>query len=399
MKQAKSKSLSSFIFIPLLLLILIKPFFSDLAYPAFEFWYEILIFFLGIIGIFSIRPHRQTRSNNIVQAGAILILLSAYIISTTVSNNPGKSFKEILRLISYISVFYLVSGTSQEQKKTIIKVIVTCASVISVYSIYQYFWGYQHTLHYLKQTNSDFLSVFPVVKDILILKRAIGTFPSPNIFGSYLIMIFFVSLTLLKDSSIKKWAFPSLLIFTALVLTKSTGAWISFIAGFAVLFIFSYHSLKKQKSMFIIISILMLLALSFVILGRCHRLLDLKDPHNSIMERLNYWRTAITIIKDHPFTGVGPGNFHEAFSKHNLITNRGTYYAHNIFLHIWSETGILGILGILFLIGSFLKKIRVDSEKRFIFLGMLAFLLHNLIDNTFFISQVGIFWWILLGFL
>jgi len=75
----------------------------------------------------------------------------------------------------------MVSQANEKQKNILIKIMVFVASIISLYSIYQYFWGYQYTLDYLKRINSDFLAVSSYARDILIAKRAIGTFSSPNI--------------------------------------------------------------------------------------------------------------------------------------------------------------------------------------------------------------------------
>ncbi len=188
MKNTESKPLLNIIFIPLLLLIFFRPFFSGLAYPVFESYYEIFIIFLAIAVILSRRGGLSLPCGYILP---ILLLLSAYIISTIFSINIHNSTKETIRFISYVSIFFIVSQINNFQKNTLIKTIVIAAAIISVYSIYQYFWGYQHTLDYLKKANNDFLLNSSYARDILLQKRAIGTFPSPNILAGYLITIFF----------------------------------------------------------------------------------------------------------------------------------------------------------------------------------------------------------------
>lgn len=393
MKTEKSKPLSSLIFILLLSLILLRPFFSGLAYPALEFYYQNCIIFLAIMVLLFNKKLLLENPYNL----PLLLLLSAYLISTITSINIQNSVKEIIKFISYFCIFFLVSQTNDGQKRSLIKTIVISASIISLYSIYQYFWGYQHTLNYLKEINSDFLLTSSYARDILIAKRAIGTFPSPNILGSYLILVFFLSLYLVKSSSRRYlWCLTAFLIISALILTKSMGVWLSLTATFIMLFFLSYKSLKKKKLILISSFALIAFAITFILLTRWERLMDLENPQNSITQRLNYWRTAIAIIKDHPILGVGPGNFQEVFLEYRVGLSTDTRYAHNIFLHTWAETGVLGLISISYLIASFFKKCRRRSDSRFILLSGLAFILCNLIDNSYFIPQAGIFFWILL---
>ena len=64
----------------------------------------------------------------------------------------------------------------------------------------------------------------------------------------------------------------------------------------------------------------MVIALNFVLITRWEHLMNLEKSQNSITQRLNYWRAAIAVIKDHPITGVGPGNLQEVFLdyKHKI---------------------------------------------------------------------------------
>ncbi len=401
MEHIKSKSLSSLIFILLACFIFIRPFFSGLTYPVFEFYYETAVISLAIITLFlSLRKvylkHNQdvhAKNNYVIP---ILLLSLAYILSTITSINIQNSLKETVKFISYISIFFVVSHTGSEQKKILVKIIVICASVISIYCIYQYIWGYQHTLDYLEKINSNFISISSYARDILIDKRAIGTFPSPNILGSYLLIALFLSLVIFENTKAQqKWLLAPFLIIIALALTKSLGVWLSLIGTITVLFFISYNTIKKRRLILISFIICIISVLVFIVLNRWNRLINMENPHNSITQRLNYWRTAIAVIKDHPVLGIGPGNFQEVFLKYKVGLSTDTRYAHNIFLQIWSETGILGLLGMISLIVVVVTKNTVKSK--YLFLAGLSFLLHNLIELTYFIPEVGLFWWIIIG--
>jgi len=115
------------------------------------------------------------------------------------------------------------------------------------------------------------------------------------------------------------------------------------------------------------------------------------QPIFSTMMRLNYWRDTLKIIKFTPLTGLGLGNF-------NLAQSR---YAHNSYLQLWAEMGILGPLTILWLIilviKSSLKNIRDSYYIAGLFISNIVFLLHNFIDFTFFLPEVAVIWWTIFG--
>jgi O-antigen ligase len=93
--------------------------------------------------------------------------------------------------------------------------------------------------------------------------------------------------------------------------------------------------------------------------------------------------------------GIGLGNFQEVFLKYKVGWSIDTRYSHNIFLQTWLETGILGLTAMGFLITVFIK--RSFLKSKYLFLAGLAFILHNLIDITYFIPETGFLWWVLLA--
>ncbi len=70
---------------------------------------------------------------------------------------------------------------------------------------------------------------------------------------------------------------------------------------------------------------------------------------HSVMQRFEFWRTAIAIISKHPITGVGTGDTKLAFSDQYIEMNSGLdsthrLRAHNQYLTMWLTYGILGFL-------------------------------------------------------
>ncbi|TIP53738.1 MAG: O-antigen ligase family protein, partial [Mesorhizobium sp.] len=102
--------------------------------------------------------------------------------------------------------------------------------------------------------------------------------------------------------------------------------------------------------------------------------------------RGEFARTTIEGIKENWATGVGFGNFQKAYQiyeKEGMIFNKYVNHAHNDYLEIAFEGGIIAILLItLYFILLFgrLVGIRRDPLKKAAFLSVFFLLIHSLVD-------------------
>src|SRR4030042_5188824 len=96
----------------------------------------------------------------------------------------------------------------------VIRTIVLGGFIISILAIYQYFFGFQHTLDYLTKEKIT----APFALDYIGRRRAFFPFVTPNTLGGYLAMV--IPLALIY----KKRIWFILLLSFALFLTKSLGA-------------------------------------------------------------------------------------------------------------------------------------------------------------------------------
>ena len=92
--------------------------------------------------------------------------------------------------------------------------------------------------------------------------------------------------------------------------------------------------------------------------------------------------------------GVGLGNF-------NITQSR---YAHNFLLQLWAEMGLFGLISFIWLILAHLKfvltNLKTTTHKDHLtslISANVIFLTHNLIDFTFFLPEVCLVWWVILG--
>ncbi len=210
--------------------------------------------------------------------------------------------------------------------------------------------------------------------------RAYGSLPHPNILGGLLAIVLLVNIILYfnlrrewraventsQDQKYKIGLLLSLIIFilnfVGLLLTFSRSAWLGVAAGFIGLLV--YYFINERKLFLIsfkFVAIMAITAVLFVvlfpglILGRLS--IEGRLETKSIAERTAYNQEAWQIIKQHWLFGVGVRNY--GLGVYNEINDNKPAYAyqpaHNVFLLIWAETGILGLVSFLvFLLSCFL---------------------------------------------
>jgi O-antigen ligase len=131
--------------------------------------------------------------------------------------------------------------------------------------------------------------------------------------------------------------------------------------------------------------------------------------------REDFWNAAEHIWEGHPVLGVGLGGFPGAYASARLPAKQflpdsvlePPPHAHNLFLQMLAEQGILGLLSLLAIIGVAVRmalELRRHAERWLRVLGsamlaaLVAFLIHNMFDVTL-IEETGIDFWAMLGLL
>ncbi len=120
---------------------------------------------------------------------------------------------------------------------------------------------------------------------------------------------------------------------------------------------------------------------------------DITDENYAVLERLAHWQAALAMAQDHPWLGIGFGNYEPAYADYALINwPYPLGHAHNYYLNLLAETGIIGLLAYLLLwTAVFWQTIRVvrqtDGWRRGVALGLLgvwvALTTHHLVDKLY----------------
>jgi len=365
-------------FILLLLLIFIRPFISSLAFPYLDLIYSAIL--LGFLITWAIFKRFHPEEIKTIKFPLILFIL-ALLLSSSLAHDRINSLKELYKYLIAILLFLATTSLSYRERDSLIRCIVLSGLLVSLSAIYQYFFGFQHVADYLAKENIS----TPFILDYMEQKRVFSPFVTPNILGGYLAMI--IPLSLLQKN--RTWFIVPFLSL-ALLLTRSTGGLLSLVLGLAVYF--SLRGKVGKRGIILLFGLIVIITLVLIT-----KYIDQKPQFQLIYStgmRLNYWKDTLKIIKTCPLFGVGLGNF-------NLT---GSRYAHNSYLQIWAEMGILGVISILWLIIAAFKSGLQDIESSIhknqiavLITAGIVFLTHNLVDFSFFLPEVALIWWIILG--
>jgi len=129
-----------------------------------------------------------------------------------------------------------------------------------------------------------------------------------------------------------------------LVASGSRSAVISFIVGLFILFIMKYGvSLKLivTSALFVILGFFIQSSLSFE-----RNALSRLGTNENVGSRINDYRTVLDVLKEYFIFGTGLGDSFSVIQKFG-----GVYRPHNMFLDILIESGVLGFISMLIILG------------------------------------------------
>ncbi|MCK4917186.1 MAG: O-antigen ligase family protein [Candidatus Omnitrophica bacterium] len=384
----------------ILTFIFIRPFISSETFPHLVFLINTFFILASLLYLF-----KNKVKNNCITL-FVFIFFSTIILSVILNIPFYNSLFQGYEYISLLFLFYIISSV-RETKKTyqLIIVLLLSAIAVSLSSLRSLLIISKYTLEYLSLTNID----YTFAKEFISRKRAFAPFISPNLLANYLTMIIIITIGIIIKKIKQNKKDPLFIISViclsttslALFFTKSVGGWLTFFIAITIFFILG----KTLNQKAIILPIIVCIIIFTTLLSRTkstkehsisYKPIQQTMPLFSIEQRKSYWKETIALIKNHPINGIGIGKFY--------LPRSNTLYAHNSYLQLWAETGILSILSFLGLIFIFIKKslliINLKKENYYL-LGIsisgLSFILHNIIDFSLFIPQTSFLWWIILG--
>ncbi|MCM8818349.1 MAG: O-antigen ligase family protein [Candidatus Omnitrophica bacterium] len=386
-------------------LIFFRFIFDGMTYPIFNYIFTLSVF---ILFIFLVLFNSENIDFGLSEFYFFLFFLFS-IFSSFFSKIKGTGVRYNAYIGSYLVLLITLKNIfSEENKKIFVNTILISIFFITIYGIYQRFWGLEETRRFLIENQQLLLNQYPNIAkyisptffDRMISNRIFSTFVYPNIYAGFLISImpflFFLFLKYYK----KIWGIFCLSLFFLclfnLILTESIGGILIFIFVFHIIFI---HIIFGEKKLRKILPYLLSLELILFLLGYKLKIL----PHiHSFVDRVQYWKISMKIFPSSPFLGIGQENFKYYFLKFKTPNAMEAKHAHSLFFETLIENGLIGlILLFAFFILTILNILKSNKNKILnigIFYSLLAFLLHNLVDFDFSDPSMAVIFFIFASF-
>jgi O-antigen ligase len=213
-----------------------------------------------------------------------------------------------------------------------------------------------------------------------------GTTPHPNVLAGFIafgvliltLIIYKQHTRLLSLKNIFNHLIPSLMFTGIIFLTQSTSALLGLIIG---LFLFpGYKILRKYLIPIVIIFLALALLVATTI------------ESTSVSRRLGLAEISLQVILHHPIYGAGLNNFTQIMDQYGFIpgTTRFLQPVHNIYLLYLAETGLIGLLPLVYLfrtkLYSLISKFTNNSQS---FIPLIFILAVGMVDHYPITLQTG----------
>lgn len=389
--------------------------------PAKELLAEILIILGLMFWALRMIDSEQIRFNSASLNLPVAIFMGICVLSLIWSNNFIVSLKELPLFLTGPLLYFVVTNniSNKQQVNRILNALIIVGSLFGLYGIFQYY-------------GID----LPLWVRNVGRQQVFGLFGNVNFFAEYLIVPLPIAISLFFASRNK---FKKCLLFisilamgTALMFTFTRGSYLALGSALIVMFFLFLISrdinfIKNKKKYFIIViaAVIIITSLFFipsplnkpgtVIFKIKSRISPTQFTQDiAIQRRISIWKFTALMIKDHPIIGSGIGTFKYNSLKYQAIffdqgQNRSLYVhgfatkAHNEYLQLWAELGIIGLGIFIWLFISFfsyglrfLKKSK-NNYNQGIVIGFMGVAVAILIDSIFgfpfhLIATVILFW-------
>ncbi len=319
---------------------------------------------------------------------SLVFLLSAGL-SVIGSYRWQPSLYAFLHLILYFTFFFYIVGNFNLERdfKVVLNILGFWIFVLSLLGIVQ--WFKQGSLF----NNYYFLGEQPYTastrgigtENVLGVSKvpAYGLFRHPNIFGGFLSVVVFWLVAFSGKKSFRMKSAVALGV-ASLLLTFSTTAVFALVLSVVGLFLTRKGKEAHRRNIFIVTVIAFLIMIASV--GVFGLVDGSRFPLNaSFYRRAGLQKASQEIIKERYLFGVGLNNFTVVMDKFYTPFReiRFVQPVHNIFILVFTETGIFGFISFLLLLVYSLHRALIKQNYLF-YLSLLQILVIGSFDHYFF---------------
>jgi len=373
--------------------------------PAKELCVEIFVLLTLMFWGLEIASRGEIKFTSVPFNFPVLSFIAICLFSLIWSNNIFVSLKELPLFLAGPLLYFVITNNISDVRpiRRILNVLLIVGSLFGIYGILQY-------------NGIDFSFWVANVGR----RQVFGLFGNVNYFAEYLIvpLPIAVSLFFAPQNKFKKilLLIGIIAMGASLTATVTRGSYLGF--GVSLIFMFflflifrGKDFIKRNKIIFIaILVIIIIITTLFIIpnpLNKSGTAIEKIKSRISISRltqsyplkrRIATWKFTVLMIKDHPLLGSGIGTF-----KYNTLKYQAEFFkqgenralyphgfaekAHNEYLQLWAEMGIVGLGIFVWLIISYfnyglkiLRKIK-DEYKQAIIIGLMGSVVAVLIDS------------------
>jgi putative inorganic carbon (hco3(-)) transporter len=274
---------------------------------------------------------------------ALLGYFAVAVIASTVFNGPtGAAARELMRLTSYLCFYYAIVDwiRTEHDLRAILQALLFSTIVVALFGLYQFAIGGYSGLYEALYPIQD-----EALKNPPWSGRVTSFLSHYNGAAAYLNMVvpFCIALAVRAQNSFTRRLGRICLVLStiALVLTQSRGGLLAYVA---ILLISAYLLAPDQRTRLRWMTAATLFSIAGAVLaGSIFERLSGVDSFTEIT-RLAIWAGGWLIFIGHPVAGIGYGNFKAALATAISVPDGFMLDAHNLYLELLAETGILGFV-------------------------------------------------------
>ena len=312
----------------------------------------------------------------------IMIYFFVMILGSIFSRNVTIATTNLITFVAEgILLYFLFTNTirSASLLKQVVWVLLIAGALMGGLSLFQEITGTPNNNYWgFAQVSGEGFATEQTLQGAVVQPRQSGPIGEKNRYAQIMLMLVPLGLFQAWGEHPKKvrlvaW-FLTGLIFIGASLSFSRGAQIGFLILTIIMTLMRYIKLRQLLVVLVAI-VLLLLAFPqntarFTTLGNVFASTDaggIKNADGSIQGRITEMLAALYVFIDHPVVGVGPGMFRYEMEEYSKIVSLKNITvvreAHNLYLGVAAESGVLGFLSLMGII--FYTLYRLSKARSF----------------------------------
>ena len=339
----------------------------------------------------------------------------ALLVSTLLSLDPLQSFagyRKLWLIGGGVAVFTLVRDRAEAE--WLLSLTLGVAIAVAAYSIVQHFTG----LDLAKTLVGKASNLHPLAHydfDAYQGYRVKGLHPSSITYAHNLLFPLALATAAAGHGTRTRRLLHGLgllLLIAALALSLTRGAWVAYAGVLLLAGLFGGRGARLGTLVGMVVCGLLFVTAVGGFQERVRTFFDLQAFGN--VGRQQIWRANWDMVQERPLTGWGYGNYKQFrgpfYERYPQYPQADRYsHAHNSFLQVWVDTGLLGLAAFGWLVWTVLRRgwraaaAQRDEPLRSlswgVWLGLVGFLLGGLTQYNLGDAEVALVWWASVGLL